>query len=355
MIDAENLEIKRTTIHRVYQRKDGDEFGKAEYSNNIFTLGEIETRTLKDRISNAFSKSKRFFKLEIEKTDNNSFYGCCQQMKGSDDALFIDKSKSIADLLAASHNKKTIPAGILLVIEGVLSSKHFVLVIKAELQEAFTIENTINQNIVKLINDLFLSPAKDFYKIGLIIEDNNKDASSPNNSHSCYMYDDIFYSGKRDLAEYFYRDFLGFITNHNDKLVTKNFHEDISKFIDDNVTSFEDKKGLRNAVNSFYRENTTGIVNPQEFAETHFTDELQRRFNAQISPNYPNAFTKDLSLVDRRLERSQIKLVDNLKIEGPADALDNVNIFDKGNIDIDTLRLQVEKGEIEQIITIKAD
>ncbi len=354
MIDTDSLEINRIIVHGAH-RKEGDaEYGIAEYADNLFNFGERELTTLRRRIATAFSKSKRFFKLEISKSDEDSFYQYAKDLKNCNDETFLEISKNIADLLALSHSKKTIPAGLLLIVEGNIDSKHFVLVIKAELQEAFTIKEFNNEKLIELVNDLFLSPAKDFYKIGFIMEDRNS-LRPPNDRHSCYMYDDNFSSGKKDLAEYFYKDFLGFTTSSNDKLLTKNFRENIFKFIETHVEGFENKKGLKSALNTLYRENTSGIINPQEFAETHFPENLLRLFTSEISSQYPHSFTKDLTLVDRALDRQTIKLVDDLKIEGPSDSMDNVSISGASNFSLENLRMQIENGEIQQIITIKTE
>lgn len=353
MIQISETDINRIIIHRVHKKREEDAHGFAEYSEEIFEFGTLELETLKSRISGAFAKTKRIFKLEVARSENDSFFVNARSMKDATNSEFINFSKNIADLLAVSHNKRTIPSGLLLIMEGVFENSHLVLVIKAELQEAFTIREINNQKLVELVNDLFLSPAKDFYKIGFLIEDRNE-ASPPNDNYSCYMYDDNFSSGKRDLAEYFYDSFLGFATNRNDKLITKNFHDDMYSFIETNVQGHEDKKGLKTAINSLYRENTTGVINPQEFADQNLTGELLRLFGTEVGANYPHSFTKDLSLVDRRLQRGQIKLVNELRIEGPADAIENdVNVINSRNIDFDTLRLQVENGSIGQIITIK--
>lgn len=356
MISSSEIEINRIIIHRVHKKRQEEEYGFAEYSENIFDFGIHELETLKDRISSAFSKSKRFFKLEIARTENESFFGNTKSIKNCSRDEFIEKSKNIADLLAISHSKRTIPSGLLLIMDGFFEgNKHFVLVIKAELQEAFTIKEINNQKLVELINDLFLSPAKDFYKIGYLVEDINTGLSYPNSDYSAYMYDDNFSSGKRNLAEYFYETFLGFSTSNNDKLLTKNYYTDVSNFIENNVSGFENKKGLRNALNTLFRENITGVINPQEFAEIHFEDDLLRKYGSEIGVNYSHSFTKDLSLVDRRLQRGKINLIDDLKLEGPNDSLNNVSVVNGRNVDFEILKLQIESGEIGQLITIKTD
>jgi hypothetical protein len=353
MINPDELQISRIIIHKVHKKIDGANYGIAEYSDELYEFGATETETLKERICAAFSKTKRFFKLEIAQCGTDSFYDNASQIKAANNEIFVEKSKQIADLLALSHDRKTIPSGLLLVMDGFYKRKsHFILVIKAELQEAFTIKEVDKHKIVELINELFLSPAKDFYKIGYLIEDSNKD-TFPNNKHSAYMYDDNFSSGNRDLAEYFYGNFLGLSTNKNDKLLTKNFYLDIQNFIDNNVVGFDNTKGLKNALNSLYRENVTGIINPHEFVQQYFDAELLKRFETKIGFNYPHSFTKDLTLVDRKLQRGIILLADELKIEGPSESIDNVDVINGNNIDLAALTLAVENGDIRQLITIK--
>lgn len=354
MIRPEELQIERIIIHRVHKKDEGRDYGIAEYSNELFDFGAAETETLKKRICTAFSKQKRFFKLEIAQCQADSFFNYAVNIKNPDTQTFIDKSKKIADLLAISHDKKTIPSGLVLIMDGYIRTKHFVIVIKAELQEAFTIKEMNDRKIVELIHDLFLSPAKDFYKIGYLVEDTNI-ATFPNDNHSAFMYDDNFSSGNRDLAEYFYQRFLGLETNRNDKLLSRNFFHDINRFIDNNVFGFENVKGLKNALNSLYRENTTGIINPDEFIQLNFNEELIKRYNNRVGINYPHSFTKDLTLLDRRLQRGVILLAEDLKIEGPSESIDNVSVINGDDIDIEALSLAIENGDIKQLITIKTD
>jgi hypothetical protein len=126
------------------------------------------------------------------------------------------------------------------------------------------------------------------------------------------------------------------------------------KFIESNLQDFENKKGLKNALNCLYREGTSGVINPQEFSEQNLPPELLRLFGTEIATKYPTSFNKDLSLLDKRLQRGQIRLKRDLKIEGPSDAIENNGIVQNGhNVDFELLRLSIESGEIEQVITIK--
>lgn len=356
MIIKENATIERIIVHKVLKKENDSEHGFSQNSNELFAFRDPEMDTLKSRILAAFNKNKRFFKLEIEDSSENSFYDNANQLKDCSESEFILISKKISELLAISHNSKTIPGGLLLIMDGYFNKSYFVLVIKAELQEAFKIDG----NIIELVDELFLSPAKDFYKIGYIIEDLNENLDfnsiQINSKFSTYMYDDNFSSGKRNLAEYFYKTFLGFTTNRNDKLITKNFHEDICSLIERNVKGYEHKKGLKNALNSLYREDITGVINPNEFVNQIFPVSLKELYDKELANKYPTSFNKDLSLVENRLLRGHIKLLGELKIEGPANTIENnVTVLNGKHLDLNKLVMEIESGKINQIITIKTD
>ena len=97
MMNLDQVEINRIIIHRVHKKREEDEHGFAEYSEELFDFGVLETETLKDRIATALGKSKRFFKLEIARSENDSFFGNATGMKNSSVEEFITNSKNIAD------------------------------------------------------------------------------------------------------------------------------------------------------------------------------------------------------------------------------------------------------------------
>ena len=97
------------------------------------------------------------------------------------------------------------------------------------MQKVFSITG-INLNVVK---DVFLSPAKDFYKVAVFI--NKNDDFTP------FMFDDQFSMQKKDLTEYFYGRFLGLTTDKNDDIKSKNFFKDTKAFIEKNVDNIQSK------------------------------------------------------------------------------------------------------------------
>jgi hypothetical protein len=351
MVDIINSKINRIILHKVHP-KENDGAAKVEYENEIFTFGAEELKSLQERIQTAFGKDKRFFKLNIEKSDDKSFYHYATKIKGTNNTDFIKHSKNIARLLANSHDKRTIPGGFLILIEGLDEKNNFfIMVIKAEVQEALTISEASKNRKVQLIKNLFLSGGKEFYKIGYIKENPGK-KKDINEQYSCYMYDDQFSSGKRDLAEYFYKVFLGLTTDKNAKLITKQFYLDVCKVIDKNEPNYDNRRGLRNAISALYREDTRLVIHPKEFSDHNLEGKVKEAFKKEITPKYPNSFEKDLTLVDSKLKRIKLKIDDDLTLEGPTGTLDGVKVYKKGDADFGTLQLSLNSGEIDTIITI---
>lgn len=159
------------------------------------------------------------------------------------------------------------------------------------MQEVFSIE----KNRMKVIQDVFLSPAKDFYKIGFFVFDVDKHIFVP------YMYDDQFNTQKQDLTEYFYSYFLGLTTERNAKLKTKNFFEDTLSFIKENVNEARDSIGLQKALTVYMREVNRGYISPNEFCDLFLGDypnNLHLQYNKYIADHgYIMSFMKDLSLL----------------------------------------------------------
>ena len=262
-----------------------------------------------------------------------------------DDVNFIKYSKELADKLAESHFRIKIPGGYCLIGEGKTdNNEYFFFIIKAELQEVFTIEGvTLN-----LIKNVFLSPAKDFYKIGFFIERDN--------SFTPFMYDDLFSPQKRDLTEYFYGKFLGLTTDKNDSLTSKNFHSDTKDFIDKNVPNMKDKIGLLNALKTLYREDASGLISPKNFSESYFEGELKIKFDKMINSKFPISFTKSIRLIEKRLElkRISIPLTYALSIIGDSDSFESLEIIDspdKGTMK--KIEPQINSGTLRKVILVK--
>jgi len=342
------IAFNRLIIHKII----GKTKTAPAYSKTSDELHKLETETedtLRSRITSAVLRSKRFFETKVENTSADSFFDVSKDLYGSDKKTFIKLTKKIAQVAEDAHQRGTIPGGLLIIIEANIDSHESIIIIKAELQEALT----LNGSAVELIKELFLSPAKEFYKIGILIHKNKR--SKQPNAFDCYVYDDNFNPRKEDIAEYFYKDFLGFSTSENDKLRTNNFLKDFLTFVDENVSEFESRRNLKVRIKADYRESASNIIDPSSYREFFETDtNSAERFENQVLSKYPQSFSKDLSLVDHSLQKSSISITGDLRIIGTSTIVDQyVDIInpnsEKGYKKLTT---EIEAGKVEKVVVI---
>lgn len=336
--------ITRIIAHTIHQKTESMP-AYAECANNCLVFSDQEKGILIGRLHDALSNSKKTFKLSYEDKSKDSIYYLLHNNLLSTDDEFVEETKMLADSLAGSHFRTKIPGGYCLIGEGNTASKqHFFFIIKAELQEVFTIQG----NNLQIVKDVFLSPAKDFYKIGFFIIDDSE--------YVPFMYDDQFSLQKKDLTEYFYGKFMGLTTDKNDSLKSKNFFEDTKTFIQENVPNAKDQIGLIRALTTLYREDTSGIISPLKFAEDYFEGPLKAKFDKIVEKKYPQPFTKDITLIDNRLnlQRISIPLSYSLSLVGDANALEQVDIYDTLEQPIDHIIPEINSGITKKVIVVKS-
>ena len=345
IIDIKLESINRIIAHEI-QPKTEKKDAFANTRTELLDFKKSEKMILIKRIEDAIKNTTKTFQLDFEDKKEGSLFSILEKIKKIDDAEFVETSKLLADKLAEAHFRTKIPGGFCLIGNGLTTEKKFFyFIIKAELQEVFN----ITKNKLTLIKDVFLSPAKDFYKIGFFIE--SKDSFIP------FMYDDQFSLQKKDLTEYFYGVFMGLTTDRNDKLKTKNFYEDTKSFIEFNVDNYKDKLGLIKALNVLYREDTAGIISPKDFSDNYFEGDLKSKFDRTVvSPKYPLSFTKDIFLIEHKLElqRISIPLTYTMSLVGSAVELDGLDIYEDPSLQtLNELVPEINSGQIRKIVILK--
>jgi len=337
--------IDRVIAHEIHPKTmEKDAFAKT--NSSLLKFRKLEKEILIKRILEALTSTTKTFQLDYEDKSTDSVYSLMTKVKKQTDKEFIVSSASLAEELAYAHFRTKIPGGYCLIGNGLTkNNEFFFFVIKAELQEVFNVHN----NELTLIKDVFLSPAKVFIKIGFFLESGS--------NFIPFMYDDQFSLQKKDLTEYFYGTFLGLTTDRNDKLKSKNFYEDTKSFIETNIDDVHDRIGLLKALNVLYRENTTGLISAREFSDNYFEGELKTKFEKKIvEEKYPISFTKDISLVENRLElqRISIPLSYSMSIVGSTSELDTLDIInDPSKQTMKDIEPQINNGQIRKMILVK--
>lgn len=337
--------LDKIIAHEIYPKTEKAD-AYAKYAEKCLTFSFEDKQTLIKRLENAVNNSVKTFQLEFEDKSDKSIYNYLSNKEKPTEVIFIENSQKLADKLAAAHFRTKIPGGFCLIGSGITKTKkEFFFVIKAELQEVFNIEN----NELKLIKDVFLSPAKDFYKIGLFVKSGS--------SYTPYMYDDQFSLQKKDLTEYFYGQFLGLTTDRNDSLRSKNYFEETKSFIETNIDNVKDRMGLLNALHVLYREDASGIISPKEFSQTYFEGQLKNKYDSTIvEKRFPKSFTKDISLIETRIElqRVSIPLTYAISLVGNASALFDLQVIGNPSIiEFNQLEPEINNGNIKKIIVLR--
>lgn len=335
----EILKFNRVIIHKVHPQKVR---GKKQnvvidsttnHSNHVMVPDDETQIILKDRIHKSINQKTKFFKLSIVNTKDNSFYSLTKDLPQKKESEFIDATCELADILAESQSHWSIPGGLLLIMDGLtVNNVPFTVCIKAEIQDAFTLTNT---NRLELIQQIFLTPAQELYKIGLIIaeKDNGEYIYPPNDKYSCYMYDDNFNLSKKDLTNYFYKSFLGCSTDFNGKIRTKLFYNETVAFITKYIKNAQDRKWRINAIKVLMREEESGEINPKEFAEKYFAGKIFNKYLEEVieKNGFTTSFIKVTDLLDRslKLDRFKMPLAYKLRLEGPQKSFENVELYEK--------------------------
>lgn len=294
--------INRVIAHKIMAKtRDADAYAVCSDRPLQFASDTEEQRVLKGRINKAVNNQSKSFKLAFNRMDEDSVYNLLNNpaLFSSDDG-FVNFSKTLADMMAEAHYSISFPSGYCIVCDGILETgQHFMCVIKADYQEVFNIQG----NTLFVINNVFLSPARDFYKIGFFVF--NEGVVTP------YVYDDQFSAVKIDLTQYFYDTFLGLKTSDNDILLSKAFYADTAKFIDNNAPFMDpmDAAGLRSALNVYFRENAHQIISANDFCNNHLAGTgLEVSYTEEVVNKYPRAFTKRTELLDRRVNLQRVGL-----------------------------------------------
>ena len=319
MINIELIDFKRVIMHEIV-RKTNQFDAMSICVEDLIILDDDVVKTLKDRLNIAFGKKTRSFEMNIANIAPGSFYALCKDLKSQEDNTFIENSKLLAGLLANSQNKKKIPGGYFLFIEGVnrVNNASIYIAIKADLQEALLKDK--NTGTISVLKEVFLSPAQKLYKVGLMIEKNiETHPVDPNEQFTCFLFDEQFNTSEALPATYFFKDFLGFSENENKKIVTKRFYDQTSSFINTNFPNIEERIRLLNALKVNLVDSNNQIFDPTEFGLSYIGDlDKRNQYSSTILSQYPSSFSKDTTLLDATFKQSSMYFPNKIKVSGPS-------------------------------------
>jgi hypothetical protein len=325
MIDFNNLNVRRIIIHTINPKQNGQDSATAEYSPEILEIEENVLAIIKVRLIDAAGRNSKAFELQIENTNSNSFYDLSSDLNNLNNRDFITTTSVIADLLAESQRKTSIPGGYLMIMNCSDSETDLPvhIVIKAEPHEALQFSKIDGHSQVSVLHKVFLSPSQKLYKIGIIYAKTDEALEDINEQFGCFLYDDQFRTDTHP-AEYFYKDFLGFSVGKNAKIQSQRFYDKTERFIMTNITNIEKKANLLSVLKTEFSTNADPTVNPINFANTYIPAEngIRDRYIGDVCQELPFAIIKDTILIKTRLSKRKIDFPSNINVVGPEESFD---------------------------------
>ena len=219
MIDFNSLLVNRLIIHSIVAKQDGHDAGTVDASNEISEIEHSVLDIVRNRLIDAAGRNSKAFELEIDNFNPDSFFYLSKNLADLNEHEFILRTTEIAELLADSQRRVSIPGGYLLIMDCLDNDTNLpvVIVIKAEPHEALRLSINSGHTQVNVLTKVFLSPSQKLYKIGIIYQKTGDETENINDRYGCFLYDDQF-RADTNPAEYFYKDFLGFTVGNNSKI-----------------------------------------------------------------------------------------------------------------------------------------
>lgn len=325
MIEFNNLKINRFIIHTIIAKQNSNDSAKIEASNEISSINTDVLEIFRNRLIAAAGRNSKAFELEIEDSTANSFFELSKNIFDHDDEKFILKTTEIAELLAQSQRKVSIPGGFLIILDCLneVNNLPVIIVIKAEPHEALQFSNFNGQTQVNVLEKVFLSPSQKLYKIGMIYKKTNQDVGDLNEKFGFFLYDDQFRTDNHP-AEYFYKDFLGFTVGNNSKIQSQIFYKKTEDFIKRYIDNNSKNLLLLELKNQFLL-NQNSTINPINFANTYIpiANDLRDKYIREVCHDLPHSIVKDISLISKKLTNRIINFPNKINLSGPEEDFDS--------------------------------
>lgn len=334
------LTIQRICIHTIEKKESAAQKKKAgtqevDDSNSVIKYDETIIRleadvhsTLTTRLNTYCGEGSKSFELDIQNSLDDSFYAQAHDMRGADEPTFIEKSKALTRLLAKYQNAR-IPAGCLVVMDAVdEDGRPVVICIKAELTDALTTEMIEGISHLKKVEKLILGRSEKFFKIGIIYKRAPADVvgTEPKDEWGSILYDHQFRTSSKP-AGYFWRDFLGFSINSNEKLKLKVFYDSAVAFIEQKFRGdLEARSRALADLENYITNSQSTEIDPTHFMTTFLPEDKQDDFHEQVAVNFERPFTKDTSLIDRKLAKSRFEFPENIVLTGPKESFTRTRV-----------------------------
>ncbi|MBU3155199.1 nucleoid-associated protein [Clostridium estertheticum] len=331
-MEFKNLKINKIIIHEIFKRNFEKGVVEPKFNHTLSVLDEAGLEVLTERVINAIGNKSNSMEMEIKDSSNDSCVYLINSMLNCDDETFIKDSQTIAHKLAESQTSRRIPGGVVIVFSGTIGLNNTPItgVIKAEIHSGFTRTITeSNEEILKYLSDLLLTPQQKLYKIAVFIKNNDgeENNSKLEEKYNVFVYDNnMKKSETKEAALYFYDTFLGSTFKRNSKVITKDFYEGTKEFINILEITDEEKIDLNLQLYSYIKSPINASISIEDFSDNSFEAEVKDSYNDyMVNKNIPTTLIqKDNQYIENRLKQRKIKFFNEISIAGPSENFNNL-------------------------------
>lgn len=324
MIQYNLLQIRRAIMHRILGKSlqpPRREHVELEASDQLVLLDSNIRALICKRLTESCGRQGKAFELTICEYEAGSCFDYIKDIQGMADPQFIENSVDIAQLLVSAQDTKgSVPGGYLLVIDAYIDeqpTRPVYIVMKAERQEALSVDG----NGVQALQNVFLSPAQKLYKT-CVFEQISTHQPLTKDDFKAYLFDSQFNDGTQ-LAEYFYKAFLGLSINGNDKVQTKMFYDKFCQVIDEVYRNdVENRNTCRELLRAEMTNNVRNLT-PIDAIRAIVPPAQTNVFIQRMSTKFPNPFTKDVELIQTKIDKTSYSLTESIRLYAPTSLFSN--------------------------------
>ena len=346
---CENMKIKRYIVHQIFKRDENKKLILPQYSDMCGAMNIGYVPKIRERIVKSMGSESHSIRMEIINIDENSVFNLIQNYwkMSHEEQDFINLSKRLTYMLAEVQNNRRYREGVVIFVEGTVQAvdKPFICIIKAEMQDGFSLKKSDDNLDLSYIDKIFMTKNEKLQKIGLLINNAVKGRTIEAKDVDCYIFDsNTDTSIAMSKAEYFYKTFLGMDFRKDSDVLTKQFVQTTKEFIQNMPVEDVEKIELSTALSSYVRERGTQIINPVDFAKANFeNEEVIDSYNKYLSDHsIPlESIHKNTNMLGNWLKTRSLVFSNKVKVQVPVDEFD------------DAVEIKKDKKSGETIVTIK--
>ncbi len=239
---------------------------------------------------------------------------------------FVERSVEIAKHLHSCQTGVN-PDSLLVVALARVAAKEAVAILKLEKEAGVRVQQSTSDGkktfSLQHLKDLMLTARTRVFKTGLFVQNGKTHSSIAGRVSDAQR----SYTPTTEVAGFFLTDFLGCTLIEASDVSTKRFFEATQAFINDAITSPDEKARYQIALLAEMSSNKR-FINPKEFAKQTFPTEKQNEFLTSVQIDGAQ-FAKDTALVKTHLRRVEMDFVSGIAVLAPPDKFaDHIKVVD---------------------------